>query len=95
MSYNALCCFSLSLFPTPLNFLKKLTHVALQNHMIIRGVVTVNHMNHDIAEINSSNLRMLPGSFLHEKEPGYEATALNAACRNLHGFIYPQVLTSC
>ena len=31
-------------------------------------------MNHDIAEVNSSKPPMLPGSFLYEKEPGYEAS---------------------
>ena len=30
-------------------------------------------MNHDVAEVNGSDPRMLPGSFLYEKEPGYEA----------------------
>ena len=34
---------------------------------------SVNHMNHDIAEVNGSDPPMLPGSFLYEKEPGYEA----------------------
>ena len=36
-------------------------------------MVTVNHMNHDVAEVNGSDPPMLPGSFLYEKEPGYEA----------------------
>ena len=36
-------------------------------------MVTVNHMNHDIAEVNYTDPPMLPGSFLYEKEPGYEA----------------------
>ena len=93
MSSNALCCFSLSLFPTTLNLLEILMHVTLQkSHDNFKnwGVVTVNHMNHDIAEVNGSNLRMLPGSFVYEKEPGYEATALNAARRNLHGFVSHQ-----
>ena len=36
-------------------------------------MVAVNHMNHDVAEVNGSNPPMLPGSFLYEKEPGYEA----------------------
>ena len=31
-------------------------------------------MNHDVAEVNGSDPPMLPGSFLYEKEPGYEAT---------------------
>ena len=35
-------------------------------------MVTVNHMNHDVAEVNGSYPSMLPGSFLYEKEPGYE-----------------------
>ena len=57
-------------------FLKKLAHVALQkSHDNFQkwGVVTVNHMNYDVAEVNSSDPQMLPGSFLYEKEPGYEA----------------------
>ena len=37
-------------------------------------MVAANHMNHDIAEVNGSDPPMLPGSFLYEKEPGYEAT---------------------
>ena len=36
----------------------------------------VNHMNHDVAEVNGSDPPMLPGSFLYEKEPGYEASAV-------------------
>ena len=32
-------------------------------------------MNNDVAEVNGSNPPMLPGSFLYEKEPGYEATS--------------------
>ena len=36
-------------------------------------MVAVNHMNHDVAEVNGP---MLPGSFLNEKEPGYEDIAL-------------------
>ena len=32
-------------------------------------------MNHDVAKVNGSNPWMLPGSFLYEKEPGYEAMA--------------------
>ena len=31
-------------------------------------------MNDDIAEVNGSANPMLPGSFFHKKEPGYEAT---------------------
>ena len=30
--------------------------------------VTVNYMNHDVAEVNGFNPLMLPGSFLYEKE---------------------------
>jgi len=30
-------------------------------------------MNDDVPEVNGSAPPMLPGSFLHEKEPGYEA----------------------
>ena len=38
------------------------------------GVPNGNHMNDDVAEVNGSAPPMLPGSFLHKKEPGYEAT---------------------
>ena len=37
------------------------------------GMVAVNHMNHDVAEVNGSDFPMLPGFFLYEKELGYEA----------------------
>ena len=37
------------------------------------GVPNGNHMNDDVAEVNGSDPPVLPGSFLHEKEPGYEA----------------------
>ena len=37
-------------------------------------MVTINHMNHDLAKINGFDPRMIPGSFLYKKEPGYEAT---------------------
>ena len=30
-------------------------------------------MNHDVAEVNGFDPRMLPGSFLYEIEPGYKA----------------------
>ena len=30
-------------------------------------------MKNDVAEVNDSDPPMLPGSFLYEKEPGYEA----------------------
>ena len=30
-------------------------------------MVTVNHMNHDVAEANGSDPPMLPGSFLYKK----------------------------
>ena len=33
----------------------------------------VNHMNHDVTEVNGSNPPMLPGSFFYEKECGYKA----------------------
>ena len=36
-------------------------------------MVAANHMNHDVAEVNGSDPPMLSGSFLYEKEPGYEA----------------------
>lgn len=35
------------------------------------GMVTVNHMNYNIEEVNGSNPWMLP--WLHQKEPGYKA----------------------
>jgi len=37
------------------------------------GVPNGNHMNDDVVEVNGSDPPVLPGSFLHEKEPGYEA----------------------
>ena len=37
------------------------------------GVPNGNHMNDDVAEVNGTAPPMLPGSFLHKKEPGYEA----------------------
>jgi len=37
------------------------------------GVPDGNHMNDDVAEVNGSASPMLPGSFLHKKEPGYKA----------------------
>ena len=37
------------------------------------GVPNGNHMNDDVPEVNGSAPPMLPGSFLHKKEPGYEA----------------------
>ena len=36
-------------------------------------------MNHDVAEVNGSDPSMLPGSFLYEKGPGYEATFSHGA----------------
>ena len=41
--------------------------------IIFNYLVAVNHMNYDVAEVNGSDPPMLPGSFLCEKEPGYEA----------------------
>ena len=41
------------------------------------GVPNGNHMNDDVAEVNGTVVPMLPGSFLHEKEPGYEATEID------------------
>ena len=35
-------------------------------------------MNHDVAEVNGSDPPTLPGSFLYEKEPGYEAMLAHA-----------------
>ena len=51
-------------------------------------MVAVNHMNHDVAQVNSSDLPILPGSFLYEKEPGYLSV-----CRlyDLQTFILLQV----
>ena len=43
------------------------------------GVVAVNHMNHDVAEVNGSDPPMFPGSFLYEKEPGYQTTVWSNA----------------
>ena len=37
------------------------------------GVPNGTHMNDDVAEVNGSAPPILPGSFLHKKEPGYEA----------------------
>ena len=36
-------------------------------------MVAKNYMNHDIVEVNGSDLPVLPGFFLFEKEIGYEA----------------------
>ena len=38
------------------------------------GVPNGNHTNDDVAEVNGLAAPMLPGSFLHKKEPGYEAS---------------------
>ena len=46
-------------------------HNAIQ---IKLGGITVNHTNHDVAEVNGSKPQMLPGSF-YEKKPGHEAKA--------------------
>ena len=73
MSSNTLCCLSLSLFSTALNLFENLHTWPRKNHMQKWGVVTVNHMNYDVVEVNGPDPRMLPGSFLYEKEPGYEA----------------------
>lgn len=48
----------------------KLAHMAWQKSL---GMVTVKHMNGDAAEVNRFDSRMVPGSFLYEKEPGYKA----------------------
>ena len=37
-------------------------------------------MNDDVVEVNGFNRRMLPGSFLYEKEPGYEARSDVCIC---------------
>ena len=61
-------------------------------------------MNHDVAEVNGSDPPMLPGSFLYEKEPGYEAREdldsrpshrpiLNEASKLLHGYLYKRYAT--
>jgi len=47
-----------------------------RNHVIIApkwGIPNGNFMNDDVVEVNGSATPMLPGSFLHEKEPGCEA----------------------
>ena len=36
-------------------------------------MVTVNHMNGYVAEVNNLDPQMLPGSFLYKKQPGYKA----------------------
>ena len=61
-----------------LNYSKKknLTHMALhKSHDNFQkwGVVTVNHMNDDVAEVNDLYSQLLLDSFLYEKEPVYEA----------------------
>ena len=40
-------------------------------------------MNDDVAEVNRSDPPMLPGSFLHEKERGYETSH---HCQSCHLF---------
>ena len=44
------------------------------------GVPNGNHMNDDVPEVNGSAPPMLPGSFLHKKEPGYEARVECLVC---------------
>ena len=49
-----------------------------RNHVIITpkwGVPNGNHMNDNVVEVNGLATSTLPGSLLHEKEPGCEATA--------------------
>ena len=38
-----------------------------------QGVLSVNHMNVDTAEVNGFDPRMLPATFLNKKEPDYLA----------------------
>ena len=47
-----------------------------QSHDIVSmlGVADQYHAVDDVAEVNGFIPPMLPGSFLYEKEPGYEAT---------------------
>ena len=47
-------------------------------HCVLMGMGS--HMNADVAEVNGFDPRMLPDSFLYEKEPGYEAR-YEANCR--------------
>ena len=49
------------------------------NHVTIApkwGIPIGNHMSDDVAEVNSLTAPMLPGSFLHKEESGYEATSV-------------------
>ena len=46
------------------------------------GVTTAYHAVDDVAEVNGSIPPMLPGSFLREKEPGYEASGTAAEDNN-------------
>jgi len=67
------CCFSNSIFW----FSNCVSRDLLEIHVIIAlkwGIHNGNHMNDDVAEVNGSVVPVLPGSFLHEKEPGFEAS---------------------
>jgi len=50
-------------------------------------------MNDDVAEVNGSAPPMLPGSFLHKKEPGYEATLNHYGNRKCMGVAMTSVAT--
>ena len=69
VSSNALCCFSHSKTVWKMYMPSHKSHDNFQN----QGVIAVNHMNHDVAEVNCSDPPMFPGSFLYKKEPGYKA----------------------
>ena len=45
-----------------------------RNHAPKWGIPNGNHMNDGIMKVNSLAAPMLPGSFLHEKEPWYETS---------------------
>lgn len=48
-------------------------------------------MNHDVAEVNGSDPRMLPDSFLHKKEPGYVISRPIHVHTYIHVYIYTYI----
>ena len=72
-SSNTFVCPSLQLF-------EKICACSSQNNFFKWGGITVNHTNHDVADVNGSDSWMLPGSFLYEKEPGCEASFTLVSC---------------
>ena len=50
------------------------------------GVANQYHALDDVAEVNSFITSMLPGSFLYEKEPGYEATTHGTEAASTNSF---------